>query len=275
MSFIENLAKGFVRSAVNQVGRDGGKVISNKVYGDRHSTPIRIVGSSYVQSEEAPTNQDKINSTADLKQFGYKKELFETKIFLYPFQILGGFILPIIGPIYWLVRSVENFFKRYNRFYQIDEIPTYVSDRRYKSGMRQQGFKKVKVYSEVVSIPNNTERSFYIAKGIIALAIALGTGYGQYALGKLMFGSHKPTVIQSDMPNSNKRGNSLSEKGLTLRKEPSGKSEKLDIIPFKATLEILPDIGPEETISNQTAAWIKVKYNDKVGWVWSGLVKVE
>ena len=28
-NFTEDLAKGFVRSAVNQVGRDGGKVISN------------------------------------------------------------------------------------------------------------------------------------------------------------------------------------------------------------------------------------------------------
>jgi hypothetical protein len=40
--FVKQLAKGFVRSAVNQVGRDGGKVISNKVYGDKHSRPVRV-----------------------------------------------------------------------------------------------------------------------------------------------------------------------------------------------------------------------------------------
>jgi hypothetical protein len=40
MSFIQNLLKGFIKSTVNQVGRDGGKVISNKIYKDRHSTPI-------------------------------------------------------------------------------------------------------------------------------------------------------------------------------------------------------------------------------------------
>lgn len=34
----------FVRSAVRQVGRDGGKIISNKIYGDAHSTPVRNVG---------------------------------------------------------------------------------------------------------------------------------------------------------------------------------------------------------------------------------------
>ena len=32
MSFLNNLAKGFVRSAVNQVGRDGGKVISQHCF---------------------------------------------------------------------------------------------------------------------------------------------------------------------------------------------------------------------------------------------------
>ena len=35
------LLKGFFRSAVNQVGRDGGKVISNEIYKGKHSTPYR------------------------------------------------------------------------------------------------------------------------------------------------------------------------------------------------------------------------------------------
>ena len=42
-NFIVQLIKGFFRSAVNQVGRDGGKVISNKVYGDKHKTPINNI----------------------------------------------------------------------------------------------------------------------------------------------------------------------------------------------------------------------------------------
>lgn len=55
--FAKQLAKGFVRSAVNQVGRDGGKVISNKVYGDRHSKPVRVVGNNqYENSDGSPLN---------------------------------------------------------------------------------------------------------------------------------------------------------------------------------------------------------------------------
>ena len=44
-SFINGLAKGFVRSAVNQVGRDAGRVVSNQIYGDAHSIPHRNVSS--------------------------------------------------------------------------------------------------------------------------------------------------------------------------------------------------------------------------------------
>ena len=39
-NFLSNLLRGFVRSAVNQVGKDGGKVISNQIYGNNHATPV-------------------------------------------------------------------------------------------------------------------------------------------------------------------------------------------------------------------------------------------
>ena len=36
----------FVKSVVREVGRNYGKAISNSLLGDRHSTPVRMVGSS-------------------------------------------------------------------------------------------------------------------------------------------------------------------------------------------------------------------------------------
>ena len=36
----------FISSTVNQVGRDLGKVISNQLFGDAHSTPVRHVKSN-------------------------------------------------------------------------------------------------------------------------------------------------------------------------------------------------------------------------------------
>ena len=40
MGFLIQLIKSFFRSVVNQVGKDGGKVLSNKIYGDKHKTPF-------------------------------------------------------------------------------------------------------------------------------------------------------------------------------------------------------------------------------------------
>ena len=72
MSFLTDLAKGFVRSAVNQVGRDGGKVISNRLYGDRHSTPIRNVSSQngiyYDETTSTPISEEEL-----------RERIFETR----------------------------------------------------------------------------------------------------------------------------------------------------------------------------------------------------
>jgi F0F1-type ATP synthase assembly protein I len=38
-----NIGKTFVDGLVREVGRSGGRVISNKIYGNAHSTPVRIV----------------------------------------------------------------------------------------------------------------------------------------------------------------------------------------------------------------------------------------
>ncbi|MCD8288869.1 MAG: hypothetical protein LUC49_05785 [Prevotella sp.] len=51
-SFFGSLARGFVRSAVNQVGRDSGRVVSNSIYGDKHAIPVRHVGSAAEVIEE-------------------------------------------------------------------------------------------------------------------------------------------------------------------------------------------------------------------------------
>lgn len=40
MSALSNLVKQFVNSFVRQVGRDGGKVLSNKMFKGKHGTPI-------------------------------------------------------------------------------------------------------------------------------------------------------------------------------------------------------------------------------------------
>lgn len=45
-NFAKELAKGFVRSAVNQVGRDGGRVISNNLYNGQNYVTLNNVGNN-------------------------------------------------------------------------------------------------------------------------------------------------------------------------------------------------------------------------------------
>ena len=46
----QSLLEKFVSSAIRQVGRDTGKVISNSLYGDAHSTPVRHIKSELPKS---------------------------------------------------------------------------------------------------------------------------------------------------------------------------------------------------------------------------------
>lgn len=73
MGFAKNLGKGFIRSAVNQVGRDAGKVVSNQVYGDAHSTPHRIVDNKTIHNNEDNESAEYIKSHST---FGIIKEYY-------------------------------------------------------------------------------------------------------------------------------------------------------------------------------------------------------
>ena len=46
----------FLKSAINQVGRDMGKVVSNQVFKDSHSTPYRRVGQNSTRLTRTPRN---------------------------------------------------------------------------------------------------------------------------------------------------------------------------------------------------------------------------
>lgn len=151
MSFINNLAKGFVRSAVNQVGRDGGKVISNRVYGNSHSTPINITG-----------NNNSINSDnlIEEKEYVYIKFLW---------AILLSALIPLIGSLIVIYRGYVNIKKNKISMYKIERQPVYSIDRRHTTGKRLDGFKEVKVpvYLEI----DEKQKSKNKLKGIGYFAI--------------------------------------------------------------------------------------------------------
>ncbi len=128
-SFINGLAKGFIRSAVNQVGRDAGRVVSNNIYGDAHSIPHRnvsaggagrITGVGKVEDEGV---QPIVPSVGAAWFWGFVG---------FVFSIIGGVVLLIVG-----YRKLKNKHTAYG--WQYTSQAVYVADNRYKRGERYDG----------------------------------------------------------------------------------------------------------------------------------------
>lgn len=165
MGFGKNLAKGFVRSAVNQVGRDGGKVISNRLYGDAHSVPHRSINGNgqpeFIGMEAKEIRTERYDGDSNTKIV-----VFILLAFL--FNFIGGLILFFIGLKRWFAReSVEGL-----RFYS---VPVFIRDRRYKDGMRYDGEqiqrKRVTLVADELEISNhkNIAKTYMIAGSAIML----------------------------------------------------------------------------------------------------------
>ncbi|MEQ8684643.1 MAG: SH3 domain-containing protein [Imperialibacter sp.] len=200
-----------------------------------------------------------------LKDSGYKPEFLKDNIVIYFFIFLGGAILPVLGPGYWLYLSIRNFFKRNTKFFYYRKETTYVSDRRYKTGKRPEGYKKVKEYSDTVLKSNTNERLFYVLKGVIAFGIAGIFASNQYSIYQSW--NEQPLVVTIS------KGIVIAEKGAHLRKASSSTAEVIMSIPYNESVEIISTDGPKETIGAVTANWLHVSYNDSSGWVWGGLIE--
>jgi hypothetical protein len=131
MAFLNDLAKGFVRSAVNQVGRDGGKVISNQVYGNQHATPIRVAGNIPIENSE--------NLIAD-KEYIYIKLMW---------ACLLSIIIPIIGGLIVVYRGYVNKKKTTKKMYKLEKQAVYKTDRRHTTGQKFEGYQQIKVPIEI------------------------------------------------------------------------------------------------------------------------------
>ena len=198
MSFLTDLAKGFVRSAVNQVGRDGGKVISNKLYGNNHSTPIRNVsaqnGIFYDETTSTPISKEELReriksekfkksySISDigilLKIWGYILGIICSSILyaIYPYLIILPFLIFISFIIMkYRIKSIS--------VYKYKDVGIYQEDRRYKSGRRLAGFKREKESFLIPATENEQRTILYICIFYAILAISMPIlGYYLYNL---------------------------------------------------------------------------------------------
>lgn len=147
-NFLKELGKGFIRSAVNQVGRDGGKVISNTVYGDAHSTPIRNVthrdsGEFIYEETKEIINPEVLREMAEAEGFRprYHRPILLYILFSLFFWFFGTVLYPfsIFAFIYLYYRGIKKLFKNTIVLTKKGYVATYTSDRRYKAGQRYTG----------------------------------------------------------------------------------------------------------------------------------------
>lgn len=166
MSFLGNLAKGFVRSTVNQVGRDTGRVISNKIYGDKHSTPVRGIiysdGNYYNKDSNELISSEEFNHK--LNEDGYKIQHFTSNPFVKAFLWCMGLIATIFINIYeggyWIflapgMLSIMGTLKLLASFktmtiYKNTNVGMYKTDMRHKEGKKYVGDTQQEIEYEVM-----------------------------------------------------------------------------------------------------------------------------
>lgn len=188
MSFLQELGKGFIRSAVNQVGRDGGKVISNHIYGDAHATPIRHVGQStsgtYFDTETSqPLTPQQIlqYATTDGWKPEYSAYKWSHRITLMFWAVLVGcipFIFPLclvipIVPIYIIYRGIKHMTAKKTIYAKMVEVPKLIADRRYKGNIRQDGTELMKATIPLTSTPEDKAAHRRLGFSYILCAIFL------------------------------------------------------------------------------------------------------
>lgn len=130
-----------MRSAVNQVGRDGGRVISNSVYGGRNYVPISNVSQPGYKTQSEQQHGSRI----------LNKPLSGGKIVL--LTILSLFAFPI-GPIGVFVYGVIKYFDKTEKLEWIESKPQYVQDRRYKTNRRYIGDAVIRHKQTVLASPD-------------------------------------------------------------------------------------------------------------------------
>lgn len=163
-SFTKQLAKGFVRAAVNQVGRDGGRVISNQIYNGKNYVPVAEVLPNQNMGTIPPPQQTAIPAGA----YSTTKQLTTGKIIL--FVALSLFLFPL-GTIGVLIYGIVKIMDKMDTIEWVEEVPQFVQDRRYKTGSRFAGNALVKHKQKVMATPEVA--AINKRNGIIAISIAI------------------------------------------------------------------------------------------------------
>lgn len=194
-NFMSNLAKGFIRSAVNQVGRDGGKIISNQIYGDAHSTPYRNTSSGTYKEDMIykEVSPDEVRKKAIEEGFTpvYSQTNWFVRLLYFAFStfwlalLFNG--LPILAAIPTLILLCKGVSKILNKneikMQKIAPVAVYKQDRRYRNGERLVGYTNQKQEIKVQSSKEEAEAKSELGTGYVVMALVsffIGICYSLY-----------------------------------------------------------------------------------------------
>lgn len=130
-SFATQLAKGFVRSTVNQVGRQTGNVIANNMYGNAHSVPYRNAGGYNYNPNKNYTVSDPIEQTEPQ----FVDSSIWTKLFWVFFTLVGNFI----GAPATFLNGLYIYVKQTVKCVNQSTHEVFIEDGRRKEGWRSLG----------------------------------------------------------------------------------------------------------------------------------------
>ena len=145
MTFIGSLAKGFIRSAVNQAGRDYGRSLNNRVYIDSRVTSSNLISNT--------------TQNTGLKE---EREYIYVKLF---WAIVLSLVLPLLGSLIVIYRGYVNYTKNYKTMYRMEQQTVYSRDRRFRNGLRPEGYRDVKVTEKVAIDEQKKGKNRYKAIG--------------------------------------------------------------------------------------------------------------
>lgn len=141
----------FISAAVRQVGRDGGKVISNRIYGNAHNSKVTISNENFKfnSSKEIYSYADQGLEEGDLVYNGteYFKLLFGHWLWLIVFVPI-----PFLGLIGSLIFAYKTFIVKHFK----SCTPLYWQTIQIKDGRKKEGYRE-----ETILTPDNSKQEIF------------------------------------------------------------------------------------------------------------------
>lgn len=174
-----NLGKEFVRAAVRQVGRDAGKIVSNNIFGDAHA--IKIKNTTFDQEQmqyinietRTPIERDEIIKEVEKEGYTIKKTKLTIGDYFGFIAVTFLSIFPLFGLLAPAIALGQVFSNKeiigFEYASKMVQKMSYVSDRRYKTGMRPNGY--VEVEDKIYIPPTEEQQKKFIKKKNIWLAL--------------------------------------------------------------------------------------------------------